>query len=177
MGVVYLAHNRLLGREDVLKVMGSHIIARPGVMDRFLREMRAVAGLRHENIVAAYTAIRSGESLVFAMEYVEGLDLARLVRARGPMPVANACSYVQRAALGLQHAHERGLVHRDIKPGNRVWPRNNVSDWFFATRPSRCQREAILIDLPPELRPPLTRVGQAPQAQYRRRTRLLPLHP
>jgi WD40 repeat protein/serine/threonine protein kinase len=118
MGVVYLAHNQLLGRDEVLKVMGSHIIARPGVMDRFLREMRAVAGLHHPNIVAAYTAFRCGESLVFAMEYVEGLDLARLVRARGPMPVANACSYVQQAALGLQHAHERGLVHRDIKPSN-----------------------------------------------------------
>ncbi len=118
MGVVYLAHNQLMGRDEVLKIMGAHIITRPGLMDRFLREIRAVAGLRHPNIVAAYTAFRSGDSLVFAMEYVEGLDLARMVRARGPMPVAHACSYVQQAALGLQHAHERGLVHRDIKPGN-----------------------------------------------------------
>ncbi len=94
MGVVYLAHNRLLGRDDVLKVMGSHIIARPGVMDRFLREMRAVGGLRHPNIVAAYTAFRCGESLVFAMEYVEGLDLARLVRraarCRSPTPATTS---------------------------------------------------------------------------------------
>ena len=124
MGVVYLAHNDLMRRDEVLKIMGLHIIARPGVMDRFLGEIRAVAGLRHPNIVAAYTAFRGGESLVFAMEYVEGLDLARMVRARGPMPVANACSYVQQAALGLQHAHERGLVHRDIKPGNLMLSRH-----------------------------------------------------
>ena len=118
MGVVYLAHNQLMGRDEVLKVMGRHIIERPGVMDRFLREIRAVAQLRHPNIVAAYTAFRSGESLVFAMEYVEGLDLAKMVKARGPMPVRHACSYVQQAALGLQHAHEHRMVHRDIKPGN-----------------------------------------------------------
>jgi serine/threonine protein kinase len=52
------------------------------------------------------------------MEYVEGLDLSRMVKARGPLPVANACNYVHQAALGLQHAHESGMVHRDIKPGN-----------------------------------------------------------
>ena len=82
MGVVYLAHNQLMGRDEVLKVMGRNIIERPGVMDRFLREIRAVAQLRHPNIVAAYTAFRSGESFVLAMEYVDGLDLARMVKAR-----------------------------------------------------------------------------------------------
>ncbi len=79
MGVVYLAYNRLMGRNEVLKVMGRHIIERPGVMDRFLREIRAVAQLRHPNVVTAYTAFRNSESFVFAMEYVEGLDLARMV--------------------------------------------------------------------------------------------------
>ena len=68
--------------------------------------------------MSAYTAFRCGESLVFAMEYVAGLDLARMVKAKGPMPVANACNYVHQAALGMQHAHEEGMVHRDIKPGN-----------------------------------------------------------
>ena len=57
------------------------------------------------------------------MEYVEGLDLARLVKASGPLPVANACNYVHQAALGLQHAHEHGMVHRDIKPGNLMLAR------------------------------------------------------
>jgi serine/threonine protein kinase len=120
MGVVYLAHNRLMGREEVLKVMARHIVERPGALERFAREIRAVAKLRHPNIVSAYTAFRCGGSLVFAMEYVEGLDLRRMVKARGLLTVAQSCNYVYQAALGLQHAHEEGMVHRDIKPGNLV---------------------------------------------------------
>ena len=123
MGVVYLAHNTLMGRDEVLKVMGREIIERPGVLERFRREIRAVARLRHPNIVTAYHATRLGESIVFAMEYVEGLDLARLVKANGPLPVRHACNFVYHAALGLQHAHEEGLVHRDIKPGNLMLAR------------------------------------------------------
>ncbi len=83
MGVVYLAHNTLLGRDEVLKVMGRHIMERRGVLERFLREIRAVARLRHANIVTAYHATRVGESIVFAMEYVDGLDLSRLVKSEG----------------------------------------------------------------------------------------------
>jgi len=118
MGVVFLAHNQIMGRDEVLKVIGRDIIERPGVLDRFLREIRAVARLQHPNIVTAYSAFRAGGSLVLAMEYVEGLDLGRMVKVKGPMPVGNACSFVYQAALGLQHAHEAGMVHRDIKPGN-----------------------------------------------------------
>ena len=123
MGVVYLAHNRLMGRDEVLKVMGREIVARPELLDRFLREIRAVARLRHPNIVTAFSAVRLGESIVFAMEHVEGLDLSKLVKIKGPMPVAHACLFAHQAALGLQHAHEEGLVHRDIKPGNLILSR------------------------------------------------------
>jgi serine/threonine protein kinase/WD40 repeat protein len=118
MGVVFLAQNTLMGRTEVLKVVSGHLVNRRGVLDRFLGEIRNAAKLHHPNIVAAYTAIRLGESLVLAMEYIEGLDLSRMVKARGPLPVANACNYIHQAALGLQHAHENGMVHRDIKPSN-----------------------------------------------------------
>ncbi len=118
MGVVYLAHNKLMGRDEVLKVMGRQIMDRPEVLERFLREIRSVARLRHPNIVTAYSATRLGESIVFAMEYVDGLDLSKMVKAKGPLPVGHACNFVYQAALGLQHAHEEGLVHRDIKPHN-----------------------------------------------------------
>ncbi len=118
MGVVYLAHNKLMGRDDALKVMGRHLIERPRVLERFLREIRSVAKLRHPNIVAAYNATRVGQSIVLAMEYVEGLDLARMVTVQGALPVARACNFIYQAALGLQHAHEEGLVHRDVKPSN-----------------------------------------------------------
>ncbi len=123
MGVVYLARNRLLGRDEVLKVMGRHVIGRPGVLERFVREIQAVAQLRHPNIVAAYHAFRIGESIVFAMEHVEGYDLARLVKSRGPLPVAHAAFLTHQAATGLQHAHEEGMVHRDIKPHNLMLSR------------------------------------------------------
>jgi formylglycine-generating enzyme required for sulfatase activity/serine/threonine protein kinase len=118
MGVVYLAQNKLMGRPEVLKVVSSHLVNRPGVLDRFLAEIRNAAKLEHPNVVTAYSALRLGESVGLAMQYVEGLDLARLVGARGALPVAHACNYAHQAALGLQHAHEHGMVHRDIKPGN-----------------------------------------------------------
>jgi serine/threonine protein kinase len=118
MGVVYLAHNRLMGRNEVLKVIGRELLYRPGVRDRFLREIRSAAKLHHINIVKAYSVIRIGEGIAFAMEYVDGLDLAKIVKSKGPLPVSNACHYVYQAALGLQHAHEHGTVHRDIKPSN-----------------------------------------------------------
>jgi serine/threonine protein kinase len=123
MGVVYLAENKLMGRMEVLKVVSGHLINRRGVVDRFLAEVRNAAKLHHSNIVTAYSALRVGDSLILAMEYVEGLDLAKMVKARGPLPVVNASSYVHQAALGLQHAHEQGMVHRDIKPSNLMLAR------------------------------------------------------
>jgi serine/threonine protein kinase len=123
MGVVYMAQNKLMGRTEVLKVVSSHLINRRGVLDRFLAEVRNAAKLDHPNVVTAYSALRIGESLVLAMQYVEGLDLAQMVKARGPLPVAHACNYVHQAALGLQHAHEHGMVHRDIKPSNLMLAR------------------------------------------------------
>ena len=123
MGVVYLALNKLMGRLEVLKVVGGHLIERPGVRDRFLREVQSAAKLQHKNIVAAYSAMRFSESIVLAMEYVDGKDLAKLVKSGGPPPVVHACYFIYQAALGLQHAHERGMVHRDIKPANLILAR------------------------------------------------------
>jgi hypothetical protein len=118
MGVVYLAHNKLMSRKEVLKVVSDHLVSRPTVLERFLREIRSAAKLHHPNIVIAYRAMHMAESIVFAMEYVEGLDLAKMVKSTGPLPVAKACNFVHQAALGLQHAHDHGMIHRDIKPSN-----------------------------------------------------------
>ena len=123
MGVVYLAKNKLLGRLEVLKVVGRHLIERPGVLDRFLREIqvgRQAATRQYRHRVLG-DAVRP--SLVLAMEYVEGLDLAAKVKTKGPLPVAHASYFIHQAALGLQHAHERGMVHRDIKPANLILAR------------------------------------------------------
>lgn len=120
MGVVYLARNRLMDRLEVLKVVNKALFTHPEAAERFLREIRSAAKLNHPNVVTAYNALQEGELLVLSMEYVPGEDLGRIVKTRGPLPVATACYYVYQAALGLQHAHERQMVHRDIKPANLI---------------------------------------------------------
>jgi len=147
MGVVYLAKNKLMDRLEVLKVINKALLDRPGAVERFLREIRAAAKLNHVNVVAAYSALQLGELLVFAMEYVEGQDLDAVVKANGPLPVPHACFYVQQAAQGLQHAFEKKMVHRDIKPQNLILAREGrkhlikVLDFGLAKvmRESSCQ--------------------------------------
>lgn len=100
MGVVYLARNRLMDRPEVLKVMGAELVDKPGAADRFLRELRSAARLAHPNVVRAYSAGRLGDTFLFAMEYVEGNDLAAVAQDRGPLPVVNACYYARRRPRG-----------------------------------------------------------------------------
>ncbi len=123
MGVVYLARHRLSGRREVLKVMNREALSRPGSKERFLREIQSAALLKHDYVVQMYTATEVGDLMVLVMEYVEGRDLHGIVRAAGPLPVALACRYAHQVALALQHAHERGLVHRDVKPHNLILTR------------------------------------------------------
>ncbi|OWK37826.1 protein kinase domain-containing protein [Fimbriiglobus ruber] len=118
LGVVYLAQHTLLKRWEVLKVMGRPQMTQPGAADRFLQEVQSAARLEHPNVVKAYTAMRVGDTLAFAMEYVPGVDLAKVVQTGGPLGVKVACFYAAQVALGLQHAHDKGMVHRDIKPAN-----------------------------------------------------------
>jgi HEAT repeat protein/tRNA A-37 threonylcarbamoyl transferase component Bud32 len=118
MGAVYQAEHLLMERPVALKVLNRELIDKPATIERFRREVRAAARLTHPNIVAAFDAEQAGDVHFLVMEYVEGVSLARRVTELGPLPVAEACDYVRQAALGLQHAHERGMVHRDIKPQN-----------------------------------------------------------
>src|SRR5581483_3852857 len=87
-------------------------------VQRFHRELRAAAQLDHPNIVHALDADEANGLHFLVMEYVEGENLSRLVGRQGPLPILDACDYIRQAALGLQHAHEKGMVHRDIKPSN-----------------------------------------------------------
>jgi serine/threonine protein kinase len=118
MGVVYLAYNKYMKRLEALKVINKDLLEKRGVFDCFLREIAAAGRLDHTNVATAYTALPAGPSLVFAMQYVDGEDLASMVKSKGPLTVELATHYVYQAALGLQHAHEKGMVHRDIKPQN-----------------------------------------------------------
>jgi serine/threonine protein kinase len=118
MGAVYKARNWKLGRVVALKVIRKERLNNETIIRRFRREIEAAAQLSHPNIAHAYDADEVAGTHFFVMEYVEGRNLAQVVKERGPLPVAEACEYIRQAALGLQHAHERGLVHRDIKPSN-----------------------------------------------------------
>jgi eukaryotic-like serine/threonine-protein kinase len=118
MGQVFKARNWKMGQIVALKVIRKERLANEVAVLRFEREIRAASQLDHPNIVRALDADRAGESHFLVMEYIEGIDLARIVRERGPLSVAIACDFARQAALALQHAHERGLVHRDVKPAN-----------------------------------------------------------
>ncbi len=96
------------------------MLADAEVVGRFYREIQVVSQLDHPNIVHAYDAGPAGATHFLAMEFVEGTDLGRLVKRGGPLPLQQACAYVRQAAMGLQHAHERNLVHRDVKPHNLI---------------------------------------------------------
>jgi WD40 repeat protein len=123
MGAVYKAEHRLMERPVALKVINPNLVDEPAAVERFRREVRTAARLAHPNIVTALDAEQAGNTHFLVMEYVEGTDLAEVVRRKGPLPVAHACAYVRQAALGLQHAYERGMVHRDIKPHNLLLTR------------------------------------------------------
>jgi WD40 repeat protein/predicted Ser/Thr protein kinase len=141
MGAVYKAEHRLMERCVALKTIGRDLSDRPGLVERFHREVKAAARLSHPNIVTAYDAERAGRTHFLVMEYVEGRDLSQLVKQRGALPVEEACEYVRQAAFGLQHAHERGMIHRDIKPHNlMVTPEGQVKILDFGL--ARFVREA-----------------------------------
>jgi uncharacterized protein (TIGR03067 family) len=118
MGDVYRAEHRLMNRPVALKLISSQLVNHPQAAERFRREVQAAAQLSHPHIVAAYDAEQAGQTHFLVMEFVDGTDLATLVQGQGPLPVDRACDAIRQAALGLQHAHERGMVHRDIKPHN-----------------------------------------------------------
>src|SRR5262249_49677820 len=116
MGSVFEAEHRVMRRPVAVKVINRAYTASAAAVERFRREVHAAARLSHPNIVTAHDAENVGDLHFLVMEYVEGQSLARVLKERGPLPVAEACEYVRQAALGLQHAHERGMVHRDVKP-------------------------------------------------------------
>ena len=118
MGAVYKALHTKLDKVVALKVLPAERMQHRRAVARFEREMKAVGKLDHPNIVRAADADEQDGVHYLVMEYIHGCDLSQLARRYGPLPVADACELVRQAAMGLQHAHELGLVHRDIKPSN-----------------------------------------------------------
>src|SRR5262245_18115316 len=117
MGHVFKAEHKLLGRIEAVKVLPKNR-STPDAIAAFQREIRAQAQLDHPNLVRATYADHEGDTYDFVSEYVPGTDLRKLVRRSGPIAASIAATIVSQAAEGLHYAHRKGLVHRDVKPGN-----------------------------------------------------------
>jgi len=117
---VFKAFHTELHQLEALKVLHPELRGDPEVQQQFRQEMEILARLEHPCFVKGIDVDLRRPGFYFAMDYIDGIDLHRLVKHAGPLPVAQACNYFAQAALGLEYAYERGLVHRDIKPANLV---------------------------------------------------------
>jgi hypothetical protein len=118
MGEVYKARHRRLDKLVALKLLPAGAQSCLEIVARFQREMKAIGALDHPNVVEAHDAGEQSGVVYLAMKLIDGIDLNRLIKERGPLPIAEVCELVRQAALGLHYLHGRGLVHRDVKPSN-----------------------------------------------------------
>lgn len=118
MGVVLKARHQCMDRLVAVKMLPPSAMQAPESVQRFYQEVKAAAQLTHPNIVTAYDAGEHEGVHYLVMEYIDGQDLARIVQARGPLSVEDALDYTVQAARGLDYAHQRGIIHRDVKPAN-----------------------------------------------------------
>lgn len=118
MSSVYLAEHCISKKQRAIKVLPRSRNDDQSYLDRFYREGRAAASLDHRNVVRVYDICEEGDTHYMVMEYVRGSDLYELVKADGPLEYGQAASLIAQAATGMQHAHDKGLVHRDVKPAN-----------------------------------------------------------
>ena len=116
MGEVYRATQRSLDRQVALKVLAGALADDPVYRERFLREARLAASLDHPAVLPVYEAGEADGVLFLAMRYLEGRDLARIVAEEGPLEPGRAAASRRSGRRGAGRSHERGLVHRDVKP-------------------------------------------------------------
>ncbi len=118
MSSVYLGEHMVLKHRRAVKVLPKSKLGKTSYLERFQREAKAIASLSHPNIVRAYDIDHEKDTHYIVMEYIEGVDLQILVKKHGPLPYALVADYIAQSAHGLQHAHDQGLIHRDVKPAN-----------------------------------------------------------
>ncbi len=163
MGVVYLAHDPDIDRPVALKTIRSGAAREDNASEleaRFLKEARLAGRLQHPNIVTVYDVGHDGDLLFIAMEYVDGRPLTRYLAAPDDLPLAVRVGIIRQAAEALAHAHERGVIHRDVKPGNILVSKDGrvkVTDFgigkFAGAEPSDLTRTGQMIGSPAYMSP------------------------
>jgi eukaryotic-like serine/threonine-protein kinase len=169
-GTVYLAEHMFVRRRVAVKVLPQTKADNPAALGRFYREARAAGTLDHPNLVKCHDVDQDGNLHFLVMEFVDGTNLQELVTKFGPLTLERAAHCVKQAALGLQHAHDNGLVHRDVKPANLILDRQGevrVADlglarfyWPGSTTTRTCSRSSTTTRTcwaPPTTSPPSRR--------------------
>lgn len=118
MSSVYLAEHTKMHDLRAIKVLPQSKLGKSSYLARFQQEAKAIASLNHPNIVRAHDIDNQGDTHYIVMEYVDGDDLQTIVKDHGPLPFGKVADYIAQSARGLQHAHDIGLIHRDVKPAN-----------------------------------------------------------
>jgi serine/threonine protein kinase len=118
MGTVYQAVHTRLGKTVAIKILAGSLLSNPLAISRFSREMLVIGSLDHPHLIRALDAGEIDQQQFLVMEYIDGVDLSVLSKSIGAVPIADACEIIRQAALGLEYVHQRGLVHRDVKPSN-----------------------------------------------------------
>ena len=127
MGRVYLAQDTRLNRQVALKILSPERVNNPRAIARFQREARVGAQLQHENLVRIYDFGESSGRYYLVMEYIEGKTIGTLITDQGAIPAATAVRLVRQVAMGLEHAHRKGLIHRDVNPYNILVTRDGTA--------------------------------------------------
>jgi len=118
MATVFLGHDIALDRKVAIKVMSPALMSGEGMLERFKREARTAAALSHPHIIPIYAVRETEQLFFFVMKFVKGRPLDSIIREIGPMPIPMVQTILYQVGGALGHAHRKGVVHRDIKPGN-----------------------------------------------------------
>jgi serine/threonine-protein kinase len=135
MAVVYKAHDQLLNRYVAIKVLRQQFVHDEDFIRRFRREAQSAASLSHPNVVSIYDVGQEADTHYIVMEYVEGRNLNEIIKERAPLQVEEAVNIASQICDALDHAHQNGIIHRDIKPHNILIGRNGrvkVTDFGIA---------------------------------------------
>lgn len=154
MGQVFKARHRPTGKLVAVKVLSADAVKNRRLIERFKKEARAVARLKHPNIVRAYEAGKINRIRYLVMEYVEGENMLARVKRKGPLPVDECIRSILEAARGLDYAHQKGVIHRDIKPSNllrdRLTGRVKVLDMGLA-RVDEADEDEVRLTMPGQM--------------------------